>query len=88
MPTGFVCRNMTKRFRRFEPRSLASLAVRTLIQPHSRVGQHRFGAALTYYHEHREEMADLEKERDDLVQNSLAGTGTTPEDLRREHGTN
>jgi hypothetical protein len=45
-------------------------------------------AALTYYHEHREEMAELEKERDDLVQNSLAGTGTTPEDLRREHGTN
>lgn len=45
-------------------------------------------AALTYYHEHREEMAELEQQRDDLVQQSLAGMGTTPEDLRREHGTN
>ena len=44
-------------------------------------------AALTYYHEHREEMTELQRERDDLVQQSLAGEGTTPEELRRERRT-
>lgn len=79
---------------RIEGRRLSVRRLKSLVEDHGRSAEdvaamHNLDvadvyAALTYYHEHRDEMAERERDRDNAIQRSLGEVGTTPEDLRRE----
>lgn len=79
---------------RIEGRRLSVRRLKSLVEDHGRSAKevatmHDLSvadvyAALTYYHEHREEMAKHEQERDEVIQQSLDERGMTPDDLRRD----
>ena len=82
---------------RIEGRRLSVRRLKSLVEDHDRSAEEvattydldiaDVYAALMYYHEHREEMVERERERDDIVQRSLDGVGKTLEDLRRDNDT-